>query len=79
MSRFINPSASLGGIALEGGFLDGVEDLLDNLRVKRRVAMERNHHASALYEDPMTALDRNQTTQHLRESLRHPPPLGAAT
>ena len=42
---------------VEAADLDGVEDLFDNLRVKRRVAMQRNHHpASALCLDPMTAL-----------------------
>ena len=45
---FVN-AALLGWHRLDRGFLDGVEDLFGNLRVKRRVAVERNHHpASAL-------------------------------
>jgi hypothetical protein len=37
-------------------FLDGFEDLFDNLRVKRDATMERNYHpASALHVNPMTA------------------------
>lgn len=47
----------LGRRRLDRGFLDGFDDLFDNTRVKRRVAMERNHHpAFALRVDPMTAL-----------------------
>ena len=53
----VTARALLGRYRLDRGFLDGFEDLLDTLRVKRRVVMERNHHpASTLCVDPMTAL-----------------------
>jgi hypothetical protein len=42
---------------MDRGFPNRFEDLFDNLRVKRRVAMEWDHYpASTLCLDPMTAL-----------------------
>ncbi len=42
---------------LDRGFLDGFKNLLDDLRVERRAAMERNHDPSpTLCVDPMTTL-----------------------
>lgn len=52
-----NTAASLRRNRLDRSFLDGFEDLLDDLRVERRAAMERNHDPSpTLFVDSMTAL-----------------------
>jgi len=73
---------------LRRDFLDGLEDLLDDLRVQGCAAVERNHDPPATFcVDPMTALGpqpneirfhqhrlglRGSKTQHLRHGLRRP-------